>query len=84
MKYFVGIFEFIIVLFFYLHINHHLTKSNDLEVYTIEKPSKDKLDEICNLRQPIIFDYYNEEIANKGTLKYFNSKYQTFQLNINL
>ena len=57
MKYFVGIFVFIIVLFFYLHINHHLTKSNDLEVYTIEKPSKDKLDEICNLRQPIIFDY---------------------------
>lgn len=82
MKYFVGIFVFIIVLFFYLHINHHLTKSNDLEVYTIEKPSKDKLDEICNLRQPIIFDYYNEEIANKGTLKYFNSKYSAFDIKI--
>ncbi len=80
MKYFVGIFVFIIVLFFYLHINHHLTKSNDLEVYTIEKPSKDKLDEICNLRQPIIFEYYNEEILNKANLKYFNSKYSAFDI----
>ena len=82
MKYFVGIFVFVIVLFFYLHINHHLTKSNDLEVYTIEKPSKDKLDEICNLRQPIIFEYYNEEIMKKGNLKYFNNKYSAFDIKI--
>ena len=82
MKTFLSIFIFCVVLFLYLHIHHQLNISNDLEVYTIEKPSKDKLDEICNLRQPIIFDYYNEEIANKGTLKYFNSKYSAFDIKI--
>jgi len=28
-----------------------------LEVYEIYNPSKDKLEEICDLRQPVIFDY---------------------------
>lgn len=36
--------------------------SDDLEVYEIDQPSKDKLEEICDLRQPVIFDY------NVGTL----------------
>jgi len=41
-QYFLGIFIFCIVLFLYLHIIFHLKTSNDLEVYTIESPSKDK------------------------------------------
>ena len=82
MKYFVAFFIFIIVLFFYLHINHHLTKSNDLEIYTIEKPSKDKLEEICNLRQPMLFDYNNEEILKNCTLSNFNNKYSAFDVKI--
>ena len=48
---------FCIVLFFYLHIYFHLKTSDDLEVYEICNPSKDKLEEICDLRQPVIFDY---------------------------
>jgi hypothetical protein len=51
---------FCLVLFFYLHIYFHLKTSNDLEVYEIEQPSKDKLEEICDLRQPVLFDFYNE------------------------
>lgn len=52
-----AIFIFCIVLFFYLHIYFHLKTSDDLEVYEIYNPSKDKLEEICDLRQPVIFDY---------------------------
>jgi len=52
-----AIFIFCVVLFFYLHIYFHLKTSDDLEVYEICNPSKDKLEEICDLRQPIIFDY---------------------------
>ena len=44
--YFIAIFIFCVVLFLYLHIYYHLKTSNDLEVYTIEKPSKNKLEEI--------------------------------------
>ena len=53
---------FCIVLFIYIHITFHLKVSDDLEVYEIDQPSKDKLEEICDLRQPVIFDY------NVGTL----------------
>ena len=55
-KYYVAFFVFCVILFLYLHINYHLKCSNDLEVYTIERPSKDKLEEICDLRQPVILN----------------------------
>jgi len=46
------------ILFLYLHIYFHLKTSNDLEVYEIERPSKDKLEEIGDLRQPVVFQYH--------------------------
>ena len=65
MKYLIAIFIFCLVLFLYLHIQYHLKTSNELEVYTIEHPSKEKLEEICDLRQPVIFDFYNERLIAK-------------------
>ena len=57
MKSLFTILIFCIVLFLYIHINFHLKVSDDLEVYEIDQPSKEKLEEICDLRQPVIFDY---------------------------
>jgi hypothetical protein len=51
-----GIFIFCIVLFLYLHIQFHLKTSDDLEIYEIEQASKDRMEEICDLRQPVLFD----------------------------
>jgi hypothetical protein len=51
-----GIFIFCLILFFYLHIQFHLKTSNDLEIYEIDQASKDKMEEICDLRQPVLFD----------------------------
>ena len=56
----ITIFIFCIVLFLYLHIYFHLKTSDDLEVYEIYQPSKEKLEEICDLRQPVVFDYEND------------------------
>ena len=61
MNYIISILVFIIILFFYIHIYHHYKTSNDLEVYTLEKPTRDKLEEVCNLRQPFVFEYNNED-----------------------
>lgn len=58
----IGIFVFCIVLFFYLHIQFHLKTSDDLEIYEIEQASKDKMEEICDLRQPVLFDCDEEDI----------------------
>ena len=55
---FLHIVIFCIVLFLYIHINFHIKTSDDLEVYTIEQPSKDKLEEICNIKQPLTFEYF--------------------------
>ena len=55
---------FCIVLFFYLHVFFHIKTSDDLEVYEIDNPSKEKLEEICDLRQPILFEYSNERILD--------------------
>lgn len=46
---------FLICLFFYIHINHHLQVSNLNDVYEIDNgTSKEKLENILNLRQPVI------------------------------
>jgi hypothetical protein len=68
---FLNIFIFCIVLFLYLHIFYHLKTSDDLEIYEIDQPSKEKLEEICDLRQPVVFQYPNErliELFNKNSV----------------
>jgi len=72
MEIFLTVIIFSIVLFLYIHMNFHLDTSNDLEVYTIDNVSKDRLEEICNLKQPVLFEYNNEnliEIVNIGKLE---------------
>lgn len=48
---------FFLTLFFYLHINFHLKTSDDLEIFDIDQPSKEKLEEICDMRQPVLFKF---------------------------
>jgi len=62
MRVILNLLIFCLVLFIYLHVYYHIKTSDDLEVYEIEQPSKDKLEEICDLRQPVIFDYPNERL----------------------
>ena len=53
------LFVFSVVLFLYLHIYFHLKVSDDLEVFEVEQPTKENLEEICDLRQPVIFRMEN-------------------------
>jgi Cupin-like domain len=75
-------FIFCIVLFIYLHIQFHLKTSNDLEVYELEQESKDKLDEICDFRQPVIFDFHNEKIMTSLSKTNILEKYQAHDVKI--
>ena len=75
MKLVLGILIFCIVLFLYLHIFFHIKTSNDLEVYEIEQPSKDKLEEICDLRQPVLFDFENDNLIERCSLDNFAQDY---------
>ena len=80
MKYLIAVLIFCIVLFLYLHIFFHLKTSSDLEVYTIERPSKEKLEEICDLRQPVMFTLNSKELDKTFTLDNLNMNYSAFDI----
>jgi hypothetical protein len=82
MKIIISFFIFCLVLFIYLHIQFHLKTSNDLEIYEIDDVSKDKLEEICDLRQPVLFDYNNEKIIETTNSRFILENYPAFEMKI--
>jgi len=84
LKIIIGFFIFCIILFMYLHIQFHLKTSDDLEIYEIEQASKDKLEEICDLRQPVLFDCDEDgiKIINTTNKKILLENYPVFEIKI--
>ena len=77
-----GFFVFCLVLFIYLHIQFHLKTSNDLEIYEVDQASKDKLEEICDIRQPVLFDFENQQIMETSNKDYILNNYHAFEIKI--
>lgn len=73
---------FCIVLFFYIHVYFHLKTSDDLEIYEVMMPSKDKLEELCDIRQPVLFDYYNERLFDSCSRESVLDSYGAFDVKI--
>ena len=84
MKIIIGFVIFCITLFCYLHIQFHLKTSDELEIYEIEQASKDKMEEICDLRQPVLFDSEDEgnKIINTTSKSYLLQNYPVFEVKI--
>ena len=82
-KIIIATFVFCLILFFYLHVQFHLKTSDDLEIYEIDQASKDRMEEICDLRQPALFDIDEGakiiETTNKQTLL---DNYPVFEVKI--
>jgi len=78
----ISIFIFCIVLFLYLHVHFHLKRSNDLEVYEIEQPSKQRLEEVCDIRQPTTFELYNEQLLTQLSYQAIHTSYRAFDIHI--
>jgi len=73
---------FCIVLFIYLHIQYQLKTSNDLEIYETDDLSKDKLENLCDIRQPILFDFECNKIMDTINKQHILSNYSSFEINI--
>ncbi len=58
----------------------HLKTGDDMEVYETMIASKDKLEDVCNLRQPVIFEYSNE-LLNQCTLSLLK-EHAAFDVNV--
>jgi hypothetical protein len=83
MKAIIGFFIFCLVLFLYLHIQYHLKTSDDLEIYELDQPSKDSLEEICDIRQPILFEFEgSDKIVQTTNIDYISNHYHAFEVKI--
>ena len=63
-------------------MHFHLNTSDDLEVYTIERPSKETLEEICNIRQPVVFEFKNERLLESCNLTNLDDNYGAFDIQV--
>jgi len=48
---------FILIVFIYIHIVHQLKKGTDLEIYEMDYASNSQFQEVCNIKQPVLFKY---------------------------
>jgi len=73
---------FCLVLFIYIHVYFHLKKSEDLELYEIDLPSKTKLEEICDIRQPVVFNFDNSRLNESCVRGAILDTYGAFDIKI--
>jgi len=59
MNFYIHLLIFILILFFYIHIVHQYKRSEDLEIYEMDYSSNAHLQEVCDVKQPILFEYRN-------------------------
>jgi len=82
MRIIIGFSIFCLVLFVYLHIQFHLKTGEDIEMYEVDQPSKDKLEEICDLRQPVLFDFDCQKIIDTTSRSHVVNNYNVFDVKI--
>ena len=82
MKEVIAIIVFCFVLFIYLHVCFHLKKVDDLEIYEMADPSKEKLEEICDLRQPVVTFFTNEKLMTNCNFNSIKANYGGFDIKI--
>jgi len=82
MEIIIGFFIFCLVLFIYLHVQFHLKTGEDLEMYEVDQPSKEKLEEICDIRQPVLFNFDCQTIIDTSSKSYITKNYNAFEVKI--
>jgi ribosomal protein L16 Arg81 hydroxylase len=75
----VTLFTVCLVVFVYLHVVYQLKTSNDLELFELAMPEKSKLEEACGLRQPLLLDYWSDELLQCTPQ---NFQYDAFDVNV--
>jgi hypothetical protein len=82
MKEIIAVVVFCFILFIYLHVHFHLKKVDDLEIYELCQPSKEKLEEICDFRQPVVTDFNNHSIIDKCNINNLKASYVGYDIKI--
>jgi len=81
-KIILSIFIFFLVLFLYLHILFHLKTSDDLDIYEMDQFTKNKLEEVCDIRQPIIINWEENKKISFLNKDYCIQNFPSFEIKI--
>ena len=57
MEFVISFIIFIIILFLYLHVVSQYKRSEDLEIYEMDYVNNRELQEVCDIKQPILFEF---------------------------
>ena len=57
MNYFLTFCIFTIILFLYIHIVGEFARSEDLEIYEMDYIDNKQFQEVCNIKQPVLFEF---------------------------
>lgn len=76
----INLLIFLVIVFLYIHIYNHLDTSNYLEIYEVDEIPKEKFEELCNLKQPLIINTVS--INNNVTIQKLLSNYSGFDIKI--
>lgn len=82
MNTFVQFFVFCTVLFLYIHIQFHLKRGQELELYEISDPSKEQLNNVCDNRQPVLFNFPADDILKICQMRIIFDQYHNFDLSV--
>lgn len=64
MHFFLTVLIFIVILFFYIHIIAQYKKSEDLEIYEMDYSTNKQLQEVCDVKQPVLFQFSIPNLEN--------------------
>ena len=82
---FFSLFIFLVILFFYIYIMHQFKRSEDLEMYEMDYTNNAQLQEVCDVRQPILFLLYPlcpKLFDDLGHPSVLNKKYGSYDVQI--
>ena len=84
MNSFITLIIFLIVLFLYIHIINQFKRSEDLEIYEMDYTNNAHLQEICEIKQPIIFELQSifPEIFENISLEKIANTYRSHDIKL--
>jgi len=69
---------FVIILFFYIHITSQWKTSDDLEIYESDFESASQLQEVCAVKQPVVFKFQKDPIADSFFERFQAAKFEKY------
>ena len=77
----ITILIFVLVFFIYIHVIQHYKTSEDLEIYEMDYKDNKQLQEVCDVKQPVLFEFHTSAMENI-TKELLVEKYESYDIKI--